>query len=159
MRPCLERTKRAQAKRQEEEVQEELISTRRAVPFWRSKTCIALTLAVAAAAALAAYFLTGEKNVAGSTAPNNVDTGSNVTTTTPTTASPTTSPPAGDGHDIFQPPSSEVCSKVSEGLPVNGQEEMNIVQPVLITMNVYLLADIQRDLWLPGMVDNICKNW
>ncbi|CAJ1970110.1 unnamed protein product [Cylindrotheca closterium] len=129
---------------QRRDKEQESQSRRRKCPLW-GKLCLGSLILIGAAVGTVVA-LTGRG-------------GGDNEAATPASSEPaeraTNSPSASsDAQSVFDPPSPGACSKIAEGLPVDGQEDMNM-QQVDVKVDIHLLMDLNRELWLPSLMQNI----
>jgi len=145
------------ALRQELQRTKEEQTSRRGMRLWR-KLCL-LSLAVVFIGGVVATVLAltaggGSDSDAQQATVNAPPEATKEPTAQATTAVPTTSATLSPTIDIFLPPSQDVCSAVSEGRPVDGQDDL-IPQPFSVSMNVNLTVDVESGIWWPGLQRNL----
>ncbi|KAL3945221.1 MAG: hypothetical protein SGBAC_000694 [Bacillariaceae sp.] len=131
-------------------------TSRRGMPFWRKICLLMLAICFIGGIAAAIVALTGgggdESNAQQET--SNAPEASSEPTAQATTAIPDVSATPSPTIDLFFPPTQDVCSAVSEGRPVDGQESM-IEQPFSVSMGVNLTVDVDSGVWWPGLQQTI----
>jgi hypothetical protein len=113
----------------------------------RKLYCMMTCILVLAGIGAGVYFATKRDNSSSFSAKSDVS----VTNDTPTVLIPATSGPSADPDgDVLTPPSDAVCTLVSNGNPVTGQETMQALSFV-VSADVVLKFDISLDQLLPDL--------